>query len=1315
MATTGKPLAKLRNWLAGKLAPEWRARADVSQAAATIAASYDSAQTNRHNQKHWAAADALSPNASQTQGIRRVMRNRSRYEAGSNPLYQGIIRTVADHTIGSGPRVQWLGPDPHLNARLDELWTEWTAAIGLDQKLWTMKETQVRDGECFLLTIGNPALKSRIQLDYQLLEGDYVTSLRPQWTPWQVDGITYDPQWNPVSYQIVTQRPNDVLPIVWPQQHKVDAKFVIHYYRQERPGQGRGVPELQAAFELLAVLRRYILATCSAAEVAASFAAFIKSNGPPIADTTGASTSADAWLTLEIQRNLVTMLPDGYSIEQLDPKQPTQSFKEFCEMVITLLCRCISMPLNIATCSSQGYSYSSSRMDHQTWFSAIDIDRCNRINHKVLIRILNDFLAEARLVLEFSREAIARVRTEIHWPPPISVDPVKETDAASSAVEAGLISITDAQKKANTGGNVIRENAEYFGVSEDEVRKAMFDKIFKGDKQPDQAPDQPQTEENRDDAPRRPGPPRPGKAATASAARSTTISAAAPRADSLEISGATSSANLKLIASDPKAEPNAVPKFRMVAYNGGAMRLDGHEYPVVIDLATCVCASPKTPILYEHDPERELGHTDQVVIDAGGITVPQGFFSGASPERDKVVTAAQRKYPWQASVGGRAEHIDIIPEGEEVTLNGQTFAGPVEAAYGVRLREISILSLGADSTTSAELAAAAGKRLRAAQSPGDAAVGYEEWVRSMGFDVSTLSEQQKQSLMNEWQSKQAATQAHVDENDESAEREEEDDQDNNPRTEAGDDDEENPRTEANEEEEEEDDEETDPPRKTKAAAAKSATSLRAQRKKEKKVAIHARNQRLAVQARQFVRKNAAQEIRRVHAIQAACGKNVELAAKAIEMNWSAEKVELEVLRASRPAGVYAGPLTSGRESGAPEYSAVVECSMLMASGVAEDKLEKIDKRRYTPDIINAACERDNRSYTLTRLTQEYLMARGHHVSPGRLGDETIRAALRMSQNDIQAADGAGGFSTASLSGILSNLLNKSLLVSFLAVPTASEDFCGGQDLNDFKVATRYRLSMAGTIQKVGATGELKSTTFNDESWTNQLDTYGTLITLNRQMLINDDLDALLQLPRLLGRQSALAVEEAVFTLLLANANQPDGNAFFSAPHNNYLAAGSGNALSIPALTNALVLFLKQTDAQGKPIVLSPAALLVSPENKILADQLFKDTNIITLLGTSTAAGKVVPQSNPHGGKYRPVQSPYLSNGILANNSATGWYLLADPADVPMISVGYLRGQRTPTIDQGQTDMDILGFRWRCFFDFGVGAVDWRAGVFAVGT
>lgn len=273
-----------------------------------------------------------------------------------------------------------------------------------------------------------------------------------------------------------------------------------------------------------------------------------------------------------------------------------------------------------------------------------------------------------------------------------------------------------------------------------------------------------------------------------------------------------------------------------------------------------------------------------------------------------------------------------------------------------------------------------------------------------------------------------------------------------------------------------------------------------------------------------------------------------------------------------------------------------------------------------------------------------------------------------------------------------------------------------QDLNDFKVATRYRLTMNGTLTKIGATGEIKGTTFGEESWTNQLNTYGTLLTLSRQTMINDDLDAFMQVPRQLGRQSALTVEELVFTNLLANANTSDGNAFFSAGHNNY-KSGAGSALTtspISSLTDAVTAFRKQTDSAGKPIVLTPKYLLVPPELMPVAEQVYKNQNL-AVFNVTTGSAKLVPSENPFRNLYEPITSPYLSNAVISGYSTTAWYLLADPADVPMMSVGYLRGQRTPTVDQGQTDLDTLGFRWRCYFDIGVGMVDYRAGVLSAGT
>ena len=66
-----------------------------------------------------------------------------------------------------------------------------------------------------------------------------------------------------------------------------------------------------------------------------------------------------------------------------------------------------------------------------------------------------------------------------------------------------------------------------------------------------------------------------------------------------------------------------------------------------------------------------------------------------------------------------------------------------------------------------------------------------------------------------------------------------------------------------------------------------------------------------------------------------------------------------------------------------------------------------------------------------------------------------------------------------------------------------------------------------------------------------------------------------------------------------------------------------------------------------------------------------------------------------------MATPYLNNASIPGNSATAWYLLADPADVAAVEILYLNGRRTPTIEGGQTDFDTLGMQWRAYFDFGV--------------
>jgi len=430
------------------------------------------------------------------------------------------------------------------------------------------------------------------------------------------------------------------------------------------------------------------------------------------------------------------------------------------------------------------------------------------------------------------------------------------------------------------------------------------------------------------------------------------------------------------------------------------------------------------------------------------------------------------------------------------------------------------------------------------------------------------------------------------------------------------------------------------------------------------------------------------EVRRICA--AGGGRHAEIEAKAIAEGWDADRTELAVLRADRPT-IAAGGIRGDKDHA--QAGRALEAALCLSAGLPEKQVGQW----YDEKTMNLAVGRDLRGAGLHTLIYETIRAVGEHVRPGRVDNETIRAAFSAERRLIQAA---GGFSTISLSGILSNVANKTMLAAYTAVESVVGFFCAETDVNDFKEVTRYRLTGNGVFEKVGPDGELKHAGLSEQAYTNKVETYGRMIVLNRQMMINDDLGAFLQIPRIIGRMSALKREEAVFELLLANPAN-----FFGVGNKNFFS-GADTALSIDALTKGEQMFLDQTDTDGKPILLAPAVLLVPSSLKVAAQVLMTETRI----NETTTPDKGKPAVNPHAGKWKPVASPYLNAQGITGGSAKAWYLFANPADVAAIEIAYLRGKRTPTIESGDTDFNTLGMQWRGYFDFGVAMQDFRAAV-----
>jgi len=358
---------------------------------------YDAAATTEENRRHWAGADLLSADAAANAQVRRVLRSRARYEVANNSYARGIVLTLANDCVGTGPRLQMLTDDAEANRLVEQQFDEWATAVNLSEKLRTMRIARAESGEAFAMLLSNPKIDSLVKLDLRLIEADQVAT--PELAGLgdsknAVDGIVFDSFGNPVEYHLLRNHPGD--PHSGSMEYeRVPAAAMIHYFRADRPGQSRGVPEITPALPLFAQLRRYTLAVLAAAETAADFAAVLFTDAP----ANGEAQEVEPMDLVELERRMATVLPGGWKLSQVHAEQPATGYGEFKKEILNEISRCLSIPYNVAACNSSGYNYASGRLDHQTYYKSIRVDQ-SQLAAVVLDRVLRAWLDEAVLVSE---------------------------------------------------------------------------------------------------------------------------------------------------------------------------------------------------------------------------------------------------------------------------------------------------------------------------------------------------------------------------------------------------------------------------------------------------------------------------------------------------------------------------------------------------------------------------------------------------------------------------------------------------------------------------------------------------------------------------------------------------------------------------------------------------------------------------------------------------------------------------------------------------------------------------------------------------
>ena len=334
----------------------------------------------------------------------------------------------------------------------------------------------------------------------------------------------------------------------------------------------------------------------------------------------------------------------------------------------------------------------------------------------------------------------------------------------------------------------------------------------------------------------------------------------------------------------------------------------------------------------------------------------------------------------------------------------------------------------------------------------------------------------------------------------------------------------------------------------------------------------------------------------------------------------------------------------GAESQAPAQRTLIENTLVAAFG-----------GRPNGDVI--------RSTNIAGLAARTLEMRGERVSASDSGDRIIQRAMH---------------GTADFSSLLGSAVGRVLHSIYEEIQAPLKAVASLSNLPDFRARSVVRLGGAPSLEPVSEHGEFTYGTLNDTENGWRLTTYGRILALSRQAMVNDDLQGFATLLRKFAQAAARREADELAAILLA-PNLVDGSALFHADRSSLV----DKKLTLAGLGVAVEALRLQKEEDGGLILQEPANLVVPVALEMTARQL-------VALFVANTADTVQPY------RLGVVVEPRLD---VASKSA--WYLVA--GNQSALEYGYLDGTQGVQITQRE-GFEIDGLEVKARLDFGCGWV-----------
>jgi len=284
---------------------------------------------------------------------------------------------------------------------------------------------------------------------------------------------------------------------------------------------------------------------------------------------------------------------------------------------------------------------------------------------------------------------------------------------------------------------------------------------------------------------------------------------------------------------------------------------------------------------------------------------------------------------------------------------------------------------------------------------------------------------------------------------------------------------------------------------------------------------------------------------------------------------------------------------------------------------------------------------------------------------------------------------SGLHSTSDFPLILANVANKTLRAAYDTTPRTFTAWARQAVITDFKPVARNQLGGAPDLLRVPESGEFTYSTIGESREVYALVTYGRIVGITRQTLINDDLDAFTRIPSAFGAAAADLESDLVYSIFSTNPNMADGNPLFHASHANLGTAGT---ISETTLAEAYRLFGNQRGLEGRQISVLPRYIITPPGVRSVEAR-----KNVTATTPNAVAGV-----NAFANRLEPIEEARL----IPAAGPDPWFLAADPSRIDTIEFAYLEGQQG-VYTETRTGFEVDGIEIKARHDFAAKAIDWR--------